>query len=83
MEKILSPFSVSISELKKSPKKIIENAKKTSVVVLNHNKPCAYILSPEQYENLLEKLEEKTFSEMVKERLKEKDKAVEISIDEL
>ena len=83
MEKILSSLAVSVSELKKSPAKVIEKAQNSSIVVLNHNKPCAYILSPEQYLKLLESAEEKVFEDMVRERVKEKEDKVEISLNEL
>ncbi|MEI5995098.1 type II toxin-antitoxin system Phd/YefM family antitoxin [Candidatus Enterococcus mansonii] len=53
--KILDTPIRSISELKKAPIDIIEEAKatETSVYILNHNKGVGVILSSEQYENLL------------------------------
>jgi antitoxin StbD len=56
MEGILAPRSVSITELKRSPSAVIEKAGAEPVAVLIHNRPAAYLLSPEVYEAMLERL---------------------------
>lgn len=50
MDTIHAPLSVSISELKRNPTAVIEQAQGQSVVILNHNKPTAYIVTVEAYE---------------------------------
>lgn len=72
--KILDTPIRSISELKKAPMAIIEEAKATDtgVYILNHNKGVGVILSSEQYENLLlekSKLEERLLDLEVENRL--------------
>ena len=72
--KILDTPIRSISELKKAPMDIIEQAKATNtgVYILNHNKDVGVILSSEQYKNLLlekEELEEQLLDLEVKNRL--------------
>lgn len=57
MEQILATRSVSITELKRSPSAVIEQAGQEAVAVLNHNRPAAYLLSAAAYDNLLEKIE--------------------------
>jgi len=56
MEQVLATRSVSITELKRSPSAILEQAGAEPVAVLNHNRPAAYLLSPEVYESMLERL---------------------------
>jgi antitoxin StbD len=56
MEQVLATRSVSITELKRSPSAVLEQAGSEPVAVLNHNRPAAYLLSPEVYESMLERL---------------------------
>jgi antitoxin StbD len=56
MEQVLASRSVSITELKRSPSAVLEQAGSEPVAVLNHNRPAAYLLSPEVYEAMLERL---------------------------
>jgi antitoxin StbD len=56
MEQVLATRSVSITELKRSPSAVLEQAGTEPVAVLNHNRPAAYLLSPEVYESMLERL---------------------------
>ncbi len=56
MEQILASRSVSITELKRSPSAVLEQAGSEPVAVLNHNRPAAYLLSPAVYEAMLERL---------------------------
>ena len=56
MEQVLAIRSVSITELKRSPSAVLAQAGAEPVAVLNHNKPAAYLLSPEVYESMLERL---------------------------
>lgn len=56
MEQVLASRSVSITELKRSPSAVLEQAGSQPVAVLNHNRPAAYLLSPAVYESMLERL---------------------------
>jgi antitoxin StbD len=56
MEQILASRSVSITELKRSPSAVLEQAGSEPVAVLNHNRPAAYLLPPHVYEVMLERL---------------------------
>lgn len=56
MERVLATRSVSITELKRSPSAVLEQAGAEPVAVLNHNRPAAYLLSPEVYESMLRRL---------------------------
>lgn len=58
MEQILTNRSVSISELKRSPSAVLAEANNEPLAILNHNKPAAYLLTPQLYQKLLERFEE-------------------------
>ncbi|MDP2824121.1 MAG: type II toxin-antitoxin system prevent-host-death family antitoxin [Sulfuritalea sp.] len=56
MEQVLASRSVSITELKRSPSAVLEQAGSEPVAVLNHNRPAAYLLPPHVYEAMLKRL---------------------------
>ncbi len=83
MKPILAGLSASISELKKNPSALLQQAEGSPITILNHNKPTAYLIPAETYEALIEGIEDYDLGLIVKQRQKEKAKAVEVSIDEL
>ena len=83
MKSVLASCSVSISELKKNPSALIEQAEGEPIAILNHNRPTAYLIPAETYEALLEKIEDYQLGAIVKERQHEKILAVEVTLDEL
>lgn len=83
MNTILSPYSASISELKKNPSSLLEESDGAPIAILNHNKPTAYLVPADSYEQMLESLEDSELSEIVKKRQQEKSKAIEVNLDEL
>lgn len=56
MERVLASRSVSITELKRSPSAVLEQAGSEPVAVLNHNRPAAYLLPPHVYALILQRL---------------------------
>ena len=83
MKAVFASCSASISELKKNPSALIDQAEGEPIAILNHNKPTAYLVPAETYEQLMEKLEDYNLGLMVKERQSEKNSAIEVNIDEL
>lgn len=83
MKDILASCSASISELKKNPSALIEQSQGEPIAILNHNKPTAYLVPAETYEQIMERLEDFQLGLIVKERHNEKISAVEVSIDDL
>lgn len=83
MESVLAKCSASISELKKNPSSLIEQAEGQPIAILNHNKPTAYLIPADTYEIMLEQIEEYQLGLIIKERQHEKKYAVEVNIDEL
>ena len=74
MKSILANYSVSISELKKSPSSVIQDAGDEAVAVLNHNVPSAYLVPSKTYEKLMEIVDMYMLEQQVKERLSEDEK---------
>ena len=81
MEHILSDSSVSISELKRNPSAVIDEAGDEPVAVLTHNKPSAYLVPAATYRRLLERLEDLELAELVRARAKER--KVKVKLDDL
>lgn len=68
MELLYTNASVSISELKKNPTAVIDEADGFPVAVLNHNKPAAYLVPAAAFEAMMEKLDDIELARLVKER---------------
>ncbi len=83
MKAVLANCSVSISELKRNPSALIEQSHGEPIAILNHNKPTAYLIPAETYEELLESIEDYQLGVIVRERQNEKISAIEVDIDEL
>ena len=83
MDKILSTYSASISELKKNPSALIKKSQGAAIAILNHNSPTAYLVPTETYELLMDKIDDIELAEIVKERQKEKEQAIEVNINDL
>ncbi|VAW63946.1 RelB/StbD replicon stabilization protein (antitoxin to RelE/StbE) [hydrothermal vent metagenome] len=50
MKQVLSSCSASISELKKNPTALLNEAEGSSIAILNHNIPTAYLIPADTYE---------------------------------
>lgn len=83
MREVLSSCSASISELKKNPTALLNNAEGAPIAILNHNTPTAYFVPAETYEWLMDKLEDFELAQIVRERLHEKVEAVEVNLNDL
>jgi len=83
MRQVLTGCSASISELKKNPTALLNEAEGAPIAILNHNTPAAYFVPAETYEWLLDKLEDFELAQIVRERANEKQDAIEVNIDAL
>jgi len=83
METILSDLSVSMTEFKKNPNEALRESGGQAVAVLSHNKPAFYMVPPDRYEAMLEEIDDLRLVRVVKERLKQKDRAIKVTLDEL
>ena len=78
---ILADNSTSISELKKNPMAVVDQADGFPVDVLNRNQPAFYCVPADAYEAMMDKLEDIELAALVKER--ESQPEIEVSIDDL
>lgn len=78
---ILADNSTSISELKKNPMAVVEQADGFPVAVLNRNQPAFYCVPADAYELLMDKLEDVELARIVDERKGQSE--IEVDIDDL
>ena len=78
---IFANYTVSVTDLRRNPSGILEDAGDRPVAVLNHNRPAAYLLSASAYQALLEKLDDVSLINAVKTR--RGGKTVKVKIEDL
>lgn len=83
MKALYSNYSASITELKKAPSALLEEAGDEPVAILNHNIPTAYLVPADLFGQMIEELEEYRLAALVKARLEDGSEPVEVSLDEL
>lgn len=83
MNSILANYSASISELKKSPSSLIEEAGTEAIAILNHNKASAYLVPAQTYEKLMAIVDDYLLSKEIDKRMSDGSQLIEVNIDEL
>ncbi|MCD9461432.1 antitoxin [Photobacterium phosphoreum] len=83
MRQVLADCSASISEFKKNPTALLNEADGAAIAILNHNKPVAYLVPAETYEFLMDMLDDYELSKLVESRRLDLSDAVEVNIDDL
>lgn len=68
MDTVLASITVSVTELKRNYANILRAMENTPVAVLNHNRPEAYLLSADYYEQLIARMEDLEDAQLVRER---------------
>lgn len=81
MQRIEAQVAVSVSDLKRSPSAVMENAGGETVAVLNHNRIMAYMVPAAAYEAMVERLDDLALVDTIRARADET--AVRVSLDEL
>lgn len=69
MQPILGNYTASITELKKSPTKLLRDAGNEAVAILNHNVASAYLVPSILYEKMMDVMDDYYLSKVVDERL--------------
>ncbi len=83
MDTIYADSSLSMSEFKKNPAQVLREAGEHPVAVLNHNRPAFYMVTPRLFEALVEELIDKDLSELARKRLRNRDSAIEVDVDQI
>jgi len=81
MDTIYADLSISMSEFKKNPAQVLRTAGEKPVAVLSHNRPAFYMITPKTFEALVEALVDRELLDIARQRLVQKDQAVEVDID--
>lgn len=81
METIKSELTVSITELKANPNKVLAESEGSPVAVLSRNSPKAYFVPADLYHEMLEMIEDQHWNEVLEKRKSEA--SVKVSLDEL
>lgn len=76
MKTILATLSASISELKRNPSALLQEAEGNPIIILNHNRPAAYLIPAETYEAMLDFIDDHELGVIIKQRQDEKSEAV-------
>ena len=71
MQRVEADIAVSVSDLKKNPSAIVENAAGGTVAVLNHNRVMAYMVPARTYEALIDALDDQALVEIIRARREE------------
>ncbi|TAG25270.1 MAG: hypothetical protein EAZ37_13490 [Burkholderiales bacterium] len=61
--------SIGISDLRSAPALAFEQAAQHAVVVLNHNKPAGYIVSPDWMQRMMDQLADQVISSKARSRV--------------
>lgn len=83
VDQVLTNLVTTISEFKKNPNLEVRRAGSKPFAVLTNNKPSFYVLSPELYDELLEKLWQANVESELVQRGREFDRSVPVTLDEL
>ena len=83
MQAILANYTASITELKKSPSQLIEEAGNEAIAILNHNVLSAYLVPSIVYEKMIDIIDDYYLAKEVEERLDDNVKPIKVDIDDL
>ena len=83
MQSLLTDLTISMSDFKKNPAKVLRDAKTQPVAVLNHNKAAFYMVDPALFEALIDEVEDAQLLPMLKARIASaaKGRYIEVDID--
>jgi len=83
MRQVLADCSASISELKKNPTALLNEADGAAIAILNHNRPAAYLVPAETYEWLMDVVDDYELARVVEKRRSDLSNAIEVNLDDL
>jgi antitoxin StbD len=80
-QQVGADLAISVTDLKKNPNAVFKAAQMQAVAVLNHNKVVGYVISPEAWEGVLERLDDLDILISLEDQKDEK--GIEVSLDDL
>lgn len=82
LQEVLTGLVTTISDFKKNPSAEYERSGKQPFAVLKNNKPYFYVLSPEAYDEIAEKLWEADIAPLLHKRRAERHLAVPVDLND-
>ncbi|GAD32122.1 conserved hypothetical protein [Photobacterium leiognathi lrivu.4.1] len=79
--RVVTNILVSLAEFKANPMNVIEKSKGETVAVLNGNKTAFYCVPVDEFERMIDKLEDLELLTVAKER--EFEESISVNIDDL
>jgi antitoxin StbD len=83
MQPILANYTASITELKKSPTQLLNEAGDEVIAILNHNIPSAYLVPSKLYEKMMDIIDDYHLSLEVEKSLNDGEKSIKVNLDDL
>ena len=85
METLMTDLTISMSNFKKNPAKVLREAKTQPVAVLSHNKAAFYMVDPALFEALIDEVEDAQLLPILKARIASAAKGnyAEVDIDSI
>jgi antitoxin StbD len=83
MESVHANLSISISEFKKNPAKVLREAGGQPIAVLSHNKPAFYLVQPSIFEAMVEHLEDVELAELAARRVAKGGRTIRVKPEDL
>jgi antitoxin StbD len=83
MKHILSNYTASITELKKSPTKLLNESGGEEIAILNHHVPCAYLVPRKLFEKMIDIVDDYYLSQEIEKVLNDKQESIKVNIDDL
>ncbi len=83
MQPILANYTASITELKKSPTQLLNDAGDEVIAILNHNIPSAYLVPSKLYEKMMDIIDDYHLSLEVEKSLTDGEKSIKVNLDDL
>jgi len=83
MQTLLAYQVASISELKKNPSRLIQEADGQAIAILNHNTAAAYLVPTKTFERLIELADDNELRSIVAQRLSDHHSSIKVDIDDL
>lgn len=83
MEEILANMTVSISEFKDNPSKVVREAEGNVFCVLTNNKPAFYVVTPARWEEIMDDLEDYALMPQIIEHYRNGGKTIRVDLNDI
>ena len=82
MNRVLAECATTLEELGRDPAGVLATVGEEAVAIFDDDKPAAYLISAQAFEDLLERLDDAELASVVRQRQPELDRAVDVRLEE-